>query len=154
MNRNPATKTPGLPKEKEERLLELLGMEIGLFGQIREMTAAQTSLLEADDTEGFDRSLDSRQLIIERINELHQEKNDLMQSYMSFSETDTIETAAKRLEELITECAELNDKNTALAKEKAEGYVKQIGELSLKRKSLGKYALEVPNNPTIFDKKS
>ena len=165
------------PRKKEERLLELLGQELELFGRIREQTAAQAELLKADDSEGFGRSLDERQGIIEKIDGLHQECDALMQSYISFSDPqgdrpatasggagpsgaapsgggkiEKIERAALRLREAIAECVELNDKNAALAQDMAEEYIKQIGNLSLKRKSLGKYALGVPNNPEHFDK--
>ena len=150
------TKTPDFPRDKEERLLELLGQELELFDRIREMTAAQAELLKADDPEGFNRSLDSRQEIIEKINGLHQESDVLMQSYVSFYATgrkdDAIRAAAERIDSIIAECAELNDRNTAAAQVKTEDYIRQIGNLSLRRKSLGKYAQSVPNNPELFDK--
>ena len=155
------------PRDKQERLLELLGQEYKLFIRIRELTEAQTELLAADDLEGFNKSLDSRQEVIDEINGLHQESDILMQSYMSFSntvsdgtnpaggeKTGLIDSAVRRLEDAIIKCVELNDKNTGAAKNKTEEYIRQIGELSLKRKSIGKYALNVPNNPEHFDKMS
>ena len=148
----------GFPRDKEERLLELLEQELGLFDEIREQTIKQAGLLEADDTEGFSRSLDDRQEIIEKINGLHQEHDVLMQSYVSFSASpdgekiETIESASGRLDAVIRECIGLNEKNTDAAKGKAEEYIKQIGEMSHRRKSLGKYAQSVPNNPELFDK--
>lgn len=144
------------PPEKKERLLELLGLELELFDRIRGLTAKQAGLLDAGDTGGFEKSLDDRQGIIDRIDGLHQESEVLMQSYISFSGSggsdDAIEAAAGSLKTAITECVEMNDLNMAAAREKTEDYIRQIGELSLKRKSLGKYALDVPNNPTMFDK--
>ena len=144
--------------ETEERLLGLLRQELELFEKIREHTEKQADLLRADDTESFTRSLDNRQETIEEINGLHQEHDVLMQSYALFSNSpegekrDTVEAAVGRLDDMIRQCIELNEKNTVLAKEKTEEYIKQIGDMSLRRKSLGKYAQSVPNSPELFDK--
>ena len=148
------------PQDKEKRLLELLEQELELFDRIREQTIAQAEMLEAEDTDGFDRALDVRQGTIEKINGLHQEQNVLMQSYVSFSNApdgtkiDAIELAIGKIGALVEECVRLNDLNIAEAKEKTEEYIKQIGKLSLRRKSLGKYALGVPNDPELFDRKT
>lgn len=155
MNRN-----SDFPKEKAEKLERMLEQEFGLFEQILELTAKQAEFLSGDDVEAFDRSLDDRQKIIDKIDGLHQERDVLMQSYVSFSNSagggknETIEAALGRLERKIAECVELNDKNSETAKEQAEAYIKQIGNLSLHRKSLGKYALSVPNDPEHFDRMS
>ena len=146
------------PQDKEARLVELLGQKLELFGSIREQTREQTELLAADDMDGFDRAIDARQETIEKINGLHQELDSLMQSYVSFSNSPggkkikTIEAVLLKIDKLVGECVALNDKNTVTAKEKTEGYIKQIGDLSVRRKSLGKYTLDVPNNPELFDK--
>jgi len=147
-------------RDDEARLLELLGEELEIFERIRGLTGKQAELLSADDIEAFDESLDRRQILIEEINGLHQEASGLMQSYISFSgagggsKIDAVEIAAERLREVISECAEQNEKNTAAAKEMAEDYIKRIGKLSLSRKSLGAYALNVPNNSELFDRKT
>ena len=148
----------GFPTDKQSRLLELLGQQQEAFEQIREMTRKHKELLETDDIDEFDRSLDDRQGLIEKINGLHQESDILMQSYISISGTgggqkiDAIESSAALLAETIADCAALNDEITVSAKEKAEDYIKQIGKLSLSRKSLGAYVQNVPNNPELFDK--
>jgi len=150
----------GFSRDEETRLLELLGQELELFKQIREMTNKQVELLAQDDVESFDESLDLRQEIIEEINGLHQESEILMQSYVSFSgtqskeKTASIETAVDNIRAVIEECIGMNNKNEAEAAEKAEDYIMRIGKLSLTRKSIGKYAQSVPNNPEFFDKKT
>ena len=159
------------PQETEGRLLELLARETELFGQLNELMEEQAGLLAADNTEAFNRSLDAGRAVIEKINGLHQETEVLMQSYMSFDaggeagsdaggehtaggKSGAVESARARLNSVIAECAELTDKNMAAAKEKTEDYIRQIGNLSLRRKSFGKYALGVPNDPELFDKKT
>ena len=146
------------PQDKKERLIELIGQELELFGRIREIAMAQTELLEADYIESFDYSLDSRQEIIEKINGLHQESDVLMQSYISFSNSagggkfDEIESAATRLREMIALCVELDEKNTSIIEGKKEDHTRQVTEMSMRRESLGKYAPNLPNNPKMFDK--
>ena len=149
-----------LSQEQEARLLELLGKESDLFGQILEMTEKQKELLAADDTGGFDESIGRRQELIEKINGLHQESDVLMQSYLSYAGSRggkriaAIEKAVARIREAAAQCAALNDKIIISAKEKAEDYIKQIGKLSLNRKSIGAYIQSVPNTSEIIDKKS
>ena len=147
-------------RENEARLLDLLGMEHEAFEQIREFTNEQKDLIAADDIDAFDKSLDCRAELIKKINGLHQESDVLMQSYISYSSSAdgkiivAVDEAIGRLQAVIADCAALNEKNTAAAKEKAEEYIKQIGKLSLTRKSLGKYAQSVPNSSELFDKKT
>ena len=146
------------PSEKETRLLELQNKELELLQQIRELTERQTELLLADDIEAFGESIDSRQELIEKINGLHQESNILMQSYISFTETagaekiGAVEETNRQLAEVMAGCAELNEKNAAMAKERSTDYMEQIGKLSLGRKSLGAYVQDVPNDSKLFDK--
>ena len=141
-------------------MIALLGEELAVFEQIRDLTGKQTDLLAVDDVKALDESLDRIQELIGKINGLHQESDVLMQSYISFSDSagggkdPGIETAVEKLRGVIAECAELNEKNTTLAKETAEEYIKRIGKLSLSRKSLGAYAAQVPNNSELFDKKT
>ena len=146
--------------EEDARLLDLLDMELGKFEQIRIMTGKQAELLAADDLEEFNKSLDSRQELIEEINGLHQETNVLMQSYISFAgprrgaKGGRVETALGRLRKAVAECTEMNAKNLAAAKDMAGDYSRRIEKLNLSRKSLGAYALGVPNNSELFDKKT
>ena len=150
----------GFPRDREARLLELLGEELVIFKQIHELTEKQTELLAADDLEAFNESLDSRQELIEKINGLHQEAEALMQSYISFSKSKggnkvaAVEQAIGKLRDAVGGCAALNEKNIAAAKEMNEEYVKRIDELSIGRKSLGAYAQNVPNSSELFDKKT
>jgi len=147
------------PGDKQSRLLELLGQELEVFRQVSELTKQHTKLLREDDIEAFDKSLDSRQELFDKINGLHQESDILMQSYISFISAEggekigAIETAAAQLREMISDCLATNNENTTSAKEKAEDYIKQIGKLSLGRKSLGAYVQQMPNDPEMFDKK-
>jgi len=144
--------------DKVKRLLELLNQEIELFGRICETTEKQAELLLADDLDAFDSSLDSRQVLIEKINGLHQESDILVQSYVSYAvfaageKIGEIENAVAKRRDLIAECVAQNDKNTIAAKEKAEDFVERIGQLSLRRKSLELYTQDLPNNPEMFDK--
>jgi len=145
---------------KGTRLLDLLEQEIELFRQIHELTQKQSQLLEQDEASAFNSSLDSRLELIEKINGLHQELDVLMQSYMSFagsgieSQADAVEKAIAHRRGIIAACAELNKKNTALAKEKAEDYIKRIGKLRLKRKSIELYTPDIPDNAELFDRKT
>ena len=147
-------------KISETRLLELLREELELFAQMREQTIKQAGLLAADDVEAFDKSLDLRQGLIEKINGLHQESDVLMQSYISYStapsgkKSGAVDEARAKLRSIITECHDQNTKNIALIKEKSEGHTKRIEELSTSKKTLGAYALTVPDNSELFDKKT
>ena len=148
------------PRDKEARLLKLLGDEAAIFSKILELTGKQTELLAADDLEEFEKSLNQRQEFIEQINGLHQEAEALMQSYVSYSESTgrkkiaAIEQAIEKLRDVISECAGLNESNIAAAKEMTGEYVKRMDELNVGRKSLGAYAQNVPNNSELFDKKT
>ena len=147
-------------QDMEARLLELLGKELEMLKQIRELTKKQTELLSAEDgnSDAFDSSLDRRQGLIEKINGLHQESDVLMQSYVSSSgpggKRGAIDELSARIYDVLAECASLNEKNMVVAKAKAEEYVNRIGNLSIKRKSLGAYSQSVPNNSELFDKKT
>ena len=150
----------GFPQENAGRLLELISREIEEFEQILKLTEKQTELIAAEETDALSDSLDSRQELIDKINGLHQETDLLMQSYISFSTTakgesiGAIDEAIERLDGIIARCAAIDGKNTTLAKEKAEDYIKRIGKLSLTRKSIEKYAPGIPNDSEYFDKKT
>ena len=145
-------------RDNAVRLLGLLRKEHELFEQMLKLTEQQTELLSADDIEAFDKSLDRRQEIIEKINGLHQESNILMQSYMSHHNTsgkkriNEIETASKQMQDTIAKCAALNEKNTTLAKAKTKTYTQQIDKLSTARKGIGSYIQPIENDPEMFDK--
>ena len=142
------------------RLLELLDQEIGLFGRIYELTVKQAELLADDDIDGFNKSLDSRQVLIEKINGLHQETDILMQSYMSFAGSDdgkkveAIEKAEEQWLDMVTQCAVLNEKNNSAAKDKNSNYIKRIDKLNLSRKSLGVYTPDLTNYSELIDRKT
>jgi len=142
------------------RLLELLGQEQKLFNRVLELTEKQAGLLAADDIEAFDKSLDGRQELIEEIDGLHQELDVLMQSYVLFSASSSggmieeIQNAVAERYDLIARCVALNGENEAVAKEKAEDYIKRIGKLSLSRKSIEVYAPDMPDSSILFDEKS
>jgi hypothetical protein len=150
----------GFPGDKQSRLLELLGLQIGLFRQIRELTERQTELLLAEDIDAFDQSLSSRQALIEKIDGLHQESDILMQSYLFFSgsagggKIKAIEESAGELRGVIEECAVMDRKNMAMLKEQAEQNIEQIGKMDLGKKSVGAYIQNVPQSPELFDKKT
>ena len=146
--------------DDKARLLELQNEELETLKHIRELTEKQTELLRTDDIEAFGVSIDSRQALIEKINGLHQESDILMQSYISFAgaagtaKIDAIEEMNRQLAEVLAGCVELNDKNAIMAKEKTADYMKQIGKLSIGKKSIGAYVQGVPNDSQLFDKKT
>jgi len=147
-------------QEKEAKLLDLLGQELGLFKQIYELTEKQTQLVDADDVDAFDQSLDQRQKLIDQINGLHQESDLLMQSYVKFNESPSgkksnkIDDLSAQIRSLIVDCANLNEKNLASAKEVSKDYSKRIEKLNISRKTIGKYAQGGTSNSELFDKKT
>ena len=150
----------GFSRDERARLLKLLGREIELMGQIYELTEKQTEVLAADDISAFDSLLDSRQELIEKINGLHQESDILMQSYLSSPDPlvggkpGEIDEAVAERQDLFARCAALNEENAKAATEKAEGYIKRIGKLSMSRKSMELYAPGLPSQPEMIDKKT
>ena len=145
--------------DNAEDLLEPLRQELEILGRISEQTKRQAEMITADDIDGFNGSLGSRQEHIEKINRLHQESDVLMQSYLSYRDSaggkgvKEIDETIALIRDALAECSALNDINITAAKEKAEGYIKQIGKLSLNRKSLGAYIQDIENKPEMFDKK-
>jgi len=142
-----------------ERLSKLLGEELEFYRKIRKLTEEQVELLDKDDIEAFNSSLDKREQLIEKIKGLHQDKGPLMQSYASMSEGEKdknsdIDSLNKQIREMIKVCAELNDRNVISMKEKTESHVKRIDEQRAKGKGIGGYVQSVPNNPEMFDKKT
>ena len=142
-----------------ERLLQLLGDELELCGQIRELTEEQTQFLDKDDLEKFNISLERREELIQKIKGLHQESKPLMQSYVSLSSSDKeksseVDRLNKRIREALEFCALHNDRNISAMKEKTQEHTKKIDEQSAKRKGIGGYAQAVPNTSGMFDKKT
>jgi len=142
-----------------KQLSKLLSDELELYGQIRKLTEKQTELLTKDDIDAFDKSLDKRAELIEKIKGLHQDSDPLMQSYVSFSSDEKnkdsgIEKLNDQIREALEICAALNDKNTTAMNEKTQEQAKKIEKQSAKRKGIGGYAQSVPNTPEVFDKKT
>ena len=146
-----------LPIEDEARLQGLLDRMLELCGRVLALTIRQAGLLEEDDPEGFGRSLDERGAAMDEIDGLHQESEALMQSYISIAgrpgggRSQKIEGTLEKIRDALSRSAAANEKNLAAAKEKAGDYVRQIGKMSLGKKSVGAYIQGVPNNPEHFD---
>ena len=142
-----------------ERLSVLLGDELDLYRQTREKTEEQAKLLDKDDIEAFNESLDKREKLIEQIKGLHRESAPLMQSYVSFTsggknKNKEIEKLNKQIREELEISGRLNDENIETMKNKTEDHIKRIDEQSAKRKGIGGYAQSVPNTPEVFDRKT
>jgi len=143
----------------KERLLKLLSEKLKIYKQIKTLTEEQTKLLAKDDIEAFNSSLNKREELIEKINGLHQESEPLMQSCVSiapdFKEKNSdIKKLDKEINEVLTDCAKLNDINISVMKEKTLEHTKKIDEQSAKRKGVGGYVQSVPNTPEVFDRKT
>ena len=143
----------------KERLTKLLNDKLDIYKKIFKLTEEQAKLLDKDDIEAFNGSLDKRAGLMEKINGLHQESETLMQSYVSTSsDTDKknseINILNKEIIEILNDCANLNDKNIALMNEKTQEHIKKIEEQSAKRKGVTGYVQSVPNTPEVFDKKT
>ena len=147
-------------KEQETRLLDFLGQASELAEHVLELAKEQTDMLASDDIGAFNDSLDRGSEVIKQINGLHQEAELLMQSYASYSDSagggkiEAIDKAAARFVETLEQCAQLNTRNLSEAKAKTEEFIKQIGSLSLKRKSLGLYAQNTGSSSALFDRKT
>ena len=145
--------------EKMEQLTKLLEKELDLHEQIHTLTKTQAELLNKDDIDAFNSSLDKREKLIEKIKGLHQESEPLMQSYVSVTTTEgnadkTIDNIKKQIREVLEKTAKFNDENIAVMKEKTEEHTKKIDEQRAKGKTIGGYAQSVPNTPEVFDKKT
>jgi len=147
-------------RKNEERLIILLTQEAELLGKFFEESLAQEELLREDKAEEFIKSLERGGKLIEKVNELHQETHLLMQSYVSFSETenrkiDAVETAKDKLRDAMQKASELNEKNTAVALEKQKEFSQKISKVNQNRKSIGLYAqVSGTNRSELFDKKT
>ena len=149
----------GYSKNDERYLLNLLESQKQTIERILELTEEQEKMLEADDIDGFNLSLDRRQSAIEKYDGLHQESLTLMQSYKSLSNdsSEGIPQAVNReiraIGGIMKKCKDQDEKNALAAHAKADDYSSRIGSLDLKRKSLGAYIQNVSNNAELFDKK-
>ena len=142
-----------------ERLSTLLSDEYELYKKIHKQTEEQTELLNKDDIEAFNASLDKREKLIEQIKGLHQESAPLMQSYVSFTSggknyIKEIDRLKKQIREELEFSGKLNETNIETMKNKTEEHTKRIDEQSAKRKGIGGYAQSVPNTPEVFDRKT
>ena len=146
--------------EEEARLLKLLGEETTVLKQIREMTLKQMDLLESGEIERLGEALDDRQGLIEQIKGLHQETNVLMQSYVTVKKAPggksiaAVESASSVLWDTMEETEKINRRITVAAKGAAEDFIRQIGKLSLMRKSMKKYAPELAGGSELLDIKT
>ena len=144
-------------KAEAAKLLELLEQERITYGSMLQLTKEQTEHIAADEVEAFEKSLDIRQQLIDKINGLHQGREPLMQSYLSYLEgnngkkIDRIENMVAEIHGLLTECSQINDENAAKAQEIAKGYSLRISDLNLKKKSIGSYIQNVDNSD-FFDR--
>jgi len=148
----------GLPADMEQ-LAKTLAKELDLYEQIHKLTKTQTELLNKDDIDAFNSSLDKRAELIEKIKGLHQESEPLKQSYISFTKKDNksdsqIDSLLDQIKKIIESCAKLNDENIASMEEKTKEQSKKIDEQRAKGKTIGGYAQSVPNTPEVFDKKT
>ena len=84
----------GYSPDDEKRLIDLLAAQKKTMERILALTEEQSQMLEADDVDGFDLSLDRRQTAIEEFDRLHQESAALMQSYTSASAGASVGTGA------------------------------------------------------------
>jgi len=140
-----------------DRLSELLGKELEILEQIHDLTGKQIQILSNNDIDELNSLLDKRQELIEKINGLHQDRDPLMQSYVSSEahEKDSkIDELREQIQDLVRICFELNSKNIAAMKALSEEHTEKIDKQSAKRKGIGGYAQAVPNTPEVFDKKT
>jgi ABC-type transporter Mla subunit MlaD len=150
----------GFPLEEKGRLLTVIGREAEAYSRLRDITQKQGGTLADGDYDALDGLIAGRQVIIDEINGLHQEFGALMQSYVSFAGVQgakriaEIDDATGDLQNIIKLCMELNDAVIAALEGKAEENMRQIGKLSMARKSLGKYMHVIPSDPELFDRKT
>jgi len=138
------------------RLLTLLEEELLAWEQIHKLTQEQAQLLDSEELDSLEKSIDQRQHLMEKINGLHQESNDLMQSYnkhQSGSKNTAIEAVLGKLRKMIVLCSEQNETNIISAEEIKSGFIARVEELGQKRKSIGAYAPDITESSELFDKK-
>ena len=147
-------------QDAERRLLHLLERQRETMERILVLTTEETRILDADDIDGFNLSLNRRQEVIEEFDGLHQESVLLMQSYTAFlsgsdaGRRETVDAALAALESVTRQADSQNKMNVAAAREKAAGFSERIARLNMKRKSLGAYIQNVSENAELFDKKT
>jgi flagellar biosynthesis/type III secretory pathway chaperone len=139
------------------KLIELLSEELELFEQIYKATEKQSKILNVEDydIEAFDKLIDKRQELIEKINGLHQKSNPMMQSFVtspSYKKDSEVEKLKEKIQSKVKQCANLNDENMAIISDKTDNQKDKIEKQSAKRKGIGGYAQAVPNTPEVFDR--
>ncbi|MCL2248431.1 MAG: flagellar export chaperone FlgN [Oscillospiraceae bacterium] len=143
--------------EKATRLTKLLDDELKLLENIKELTDEQTRQIEMDEFDGLEKLLERRQELIEKINGLHQESQELMQSYVSSSSLKPvreIENLKEEIKYLLQTCKESNERNIEMLSHKSTTQKEKIGKQSAQRKGIGGYAQAVPTSSEMFDKKT
>jgi flagellar biosynthesis/type III secretory pathway chaperone len=143
--------------EKESGLAKLLDDELKLLEKIKELTDEQTRQIEMDEFEGLEKLLESRQELIRKINGLHQDSQELMQSYISSSNLEPIsgvDDIKKKIKYLLEYCKKSNEKNVEMLKYKSTEQKEKIGKQSAQRKGIGGYAQAAPTSSEMFDKKT
>lgn len=140
--------------QDKQKLLSLLTEKQKLLSQIEQNTKEQGGLLEKDDIEAFDSSLQQSDSIIEKIKGLHQETDTLMQSYISSKKRDEkIEDLKNAIEQTLKTCAEKNKALSQAAKKRQKDLSIEIEEKRSKREGIGGYAQATPTTSEVFDKK-
>ena len=141
----------------KDRLLELLGEKLKLSETVRDFTERQAKLIEEGDFEKLEESLRGRQEAIDKIDGLHQESSLLMQSFASSAGSGgagspEIESADRKLGDVMGECAALNEKNMELLKNKMKDQSEKSERMRQSRESLGLYAQGGSNPAELFDR--
>ena len=139
------------------RLTELLGEELKLLENIKELTDEQTRQIEMDEFDGLEKLLGSRQELIDKINGLHQDSEPLMQSYVSSSDSQKIreiDELQEEIKQILQSCKESNERNVEMLSHKSVSQKEKIGKQSAQRKGIGGYAQAVPTSSEMFDKKT
>jgi flagellin-specific chaperone FliS len=145
-------------KDKAERLRALTEQQLAFFEEILKLTSSQSELIELEDIEEFEKSLNKREDIIEKIKGLHQESDPLMQSYTLYKNSTAgkkiaaIDTVVGRLRAVISEAMEVNQLNMEKAASKKSEYSEKIAKLNEEKKGLSGYKAVVPNQSQLIDK--
>ncbi|MDR2599619.1 MAG: flagellar protein FlgN [Oscillospiraceae bacterium] len=140
-----------------DKLIELLSEKLELFEQIYKATEKQSKILSDEDydIEAFDKLIDKRQELIEKINGLHQKLDPMMQSFVSspsYKKDSEIEKLKDKIQNKVKECSDLNNENMEIISDKTDNQKDKIEKQSAKRKGIGGYAQAVPNTPEVFDR--
>lgn len=139
------------------RLSEVLSKEIELFGKVLANCEEQAQLLKDDRIEELNTTSSKMDKLRDKINGLHQELGELMQSYSleaakSGVRDVDIDTAYAQLMDLIRQGALINEKNVALLQIKSQEQTKKIDKQRAQREGITGYAQSVVSNPEMYDR--